>query len=142
MRRSFAPAILAKLPDFALEIYMRVRPTGGSMSTAGEKLRYVELVTERAMQAAIEALCLVLRSTACREAAVAMAAGIASGQVSELEVPVSERGEAAMSAAAELTPEDRARLEMMLRNLKRAVERFYWQLAFPDRLSPPSSLPA
>lgn len=36
-----------------------------------------------------------------------------------------------MSAAAELTPEDRARLETMLRNLKRAVERFYWQLAFP-----------
>ena len=36
-----------------------------------------------------------------------------------------------MSATAELTPEDRARLETMLRNLKRAVNRFYWQLAFP-----------
>lgn len=36
-----------------------------------------------------------------------------------------------MSGAASMTHEDRARLETMLRNLKRAMERFYWQLAFP-----------
>lgn len=81
------PAILAKLPDFALEIYMRVRPTGGSMSTVGEKLRYVELVTERAMQAAIEALCLGLAIHRMQEAAEVVSdaqRGIASGQVSEL----------------------------------------------------------
>lgn len=89
------PAILAKLPDFALEIYMRVRPTGGGSSNPVDDLRHLHLCMDRATQASGEAFALLLsahRMQQTAELVMKSQSDVAGARVRELLDKLFDRG--------------------------------------------------